>query len=143
MTVSKAKVRTVKTEKKEEKVFDISKYMVSNDVTTQIVTLPNGDEFEVNVKPISWSKKNQLIAKAMAFGGKTEGMSFDADFYVKECLKSMIVKAPWGETTDTFLISITDELGKALEALVPQAFGGDEDSDGTNENTLKKESASS
>ena len=112
--------------------------MVSNDVTTQIVTLPNGDEFEVKVKPISWSKKNQLIAKAMAFGG-TDGMSFNADYYVKECLKAMIVSAPWGETNDTFLISINDELGKALEALVPQAFGRDEDSDGTEENALKKE----
>ena len=138
MATSKAKVRTVKTEKNEKKVFDISKYMVSNDVTTQIVTLPNGDEFEVKVKPISWSKKNQLIAKAMAFGG-TDGMSFNADYYVKECLKAMIVSAPWGETNDTFLISINDELGKALEALVPQAFGRDEDSDGTEENELKKE----
>jgi len=57
----------------------------------------------------------------------------------KECLKAMIVSAPWGETNDTFLISINDELGKALEALVPQAFGRDEDSDGTEENALKKE----
>lgn len=141
MAKSKAKVRTVKTEETKQ-VFDISKYMVTNDITTQVVTLPNGDEFEVKIKPISWSKKNQLIAKAMAFGG-SDGMSFDADYYVKECLKAMIVSAPWGDTNDTFLISINDELGKALETLVPQAFGGDEDSDGTDENTLKKESASS
>ena len=142
MTTSKAKPSTAKA-KKEPSVFDVSRYMISNEIVTRTVTLANGENFEVQVKPVSWSKKNQLIAKAMAFGGQTEGMSFDADFYVKECLKAMIVEAPWGKTTDTFLISITDELGKALESLVPQAFGGDEDSDGTDENTLKKESASS
>ena len=90
MTTSKAKPRTAKAEK-EPSVFDVSKYMISNEVVTRTVTLKNGETFEVQVKPVSWSKKNQLIAKAMAFGGQTEGMSFDADFYVKECLKAMIV----------------------------------------------------
>jgi hypothetical protein len=137
MTVSKAKIKAEKTAAvKEAKVFDISKYMISNDVKVQTVDLPNGVTFEVSVKPISWSKKNQLVAKAMAFGGKSDGMSFDADFYVKECLKAMVVKAPWGETNDVFLISITDELGKALEALVPKAF---ENSDEDEETELKKE----
>ena len=138
MTTSKAKTKT-STKTEPEKVFDVSKYMVSNDLKVQTVKLSNGDEFEVTLKPISWSRKNQLIAQAMAFGGQKEGMSFDADYYVKECLKAMVVKAPWGETTDTFLISITDELGKALESLVPKAFGGDEDDANSDEGTLKKE----
>jgi len=136
MTTKKAKTSKAKTPKKE---FNVADYMINNESATETITLSNGDSFEVQVKPISWSKKNQLIAKAMAFGGQTTGMSFDADYYVKECLKAMIVKAPWGETNDVFLISINDELGKALEGLVPKAFGGDEDSEGTSENTLKKE----
>jgi len=34
----------------------------------------------------------------------------------------MIVKAPWGKTSESFLVTIDERLGKALEALVPQAF---------------------
>lgn len=137
MTVSKAKIKAEKAATaKEEKVFDVAKYMISNDVKVETVYLPDDVTFEVSVKPISWSRKNQLVAKAMAFGGKTDGMSFDADFYVKECLKAMLVKAPWGETNDVFLISITDELGRALEALVPKAF---ETSEEDEEAELKKE----
>jgi len=121
--------------------FDVSKYMISNQVEEREVELGN-DTFTVKVKDLSWSRKNQLVAKAMAFGGKVEGMSFDADYYVKECLKAMIVEAPWGDTTDVFLISINDELGKALESIVPRAFGdGDEDEE-TTEN-LSEESTSS
>ena len=34
----------------------------------------------------------------------------------------MIVEAPWGKTSETFLISIDARLGTALEQLVPSAF---------------------
>ena len=34
----------------------------------------------------------------------------------------MIVEAPWGKTTEAFLIRINSELGTALESLVPNAF---------------------
>lgn len=137
MTSKKAKTSQAKAP------FDVSKYMVSNEVEEREVVLLD-EKFTVKIKDLSWSRKNQLIAKAMAFGGKTEGMSFDADYYVKECLKAMVIEAPWGKTTDTFLISINDELGKALEVLVPRAFGGedDEDDDESMEN-LKEEPASS
>ena len=37
----------------------------------------------------------------------------------------MIVEAPWGRTTEAFLISIDERLGTALENLVPTAFAGD------------------
>ena len=116
MTTSKAKTSPTVAE------FDVSKYMVSNQIEEREVVLAE-DTFTVKVKELSWSRKNQLVAKAMAFGGQTEGMSFDADYYVKECLKAMIVEAPWGKTTDVFLIGINDELGKALETIVPRAFG--------------------
>ena len=38
--------------------------------------------------------------------------------YIKECLKQMIVEAPWGATTESFLLSIDERLGKVLESLV-------------------------
>ena len=37
-------------------------------------------------------------------------------------MKEMIVEAPWGNTTESFLLQIDNRLGAALEALVPQAF---------------------
>ena len=136
MTSKKAKTS------QESAPFDVSKYMINNEVEEREVELA-GDTFKVKIKELSWSKKNQLVAKAMAFGGKTEGMSFDADYYVKECLKAMIVEAPWGKTTDVFLISINDELGKALENIVPRAFGdADPDEEASTEN-LEEEPTSS
>ena len=50
----------------------------------------------------------------------------------------MIVVAPWGRTTETFLISIDHRLGTVLEELVPKAFDAAEDTDGDLEN-LKDE----
>ena len=48
--------------------------------------------------------------------------SFDSGIYIKEVLKEIIVEAPWGDTTDEFLTTINQELGSALEKLVPSAF---------------------
>jgi len=128
MTPAKVKTSTVVP-------FDVSKYMVNTTIETKIIKIDNS-QFEVKIKPLSWSKKNQLVAGAMQFGGASGNMSFDADMYVKECLKATLVEAPWGKTTDTFLISINEKLGKALETLVPRAFeDGDEDGD----DLLKKE----
>ena len=47
----------------------------------------------------------------------------------------MIVEAPWGKTTEAFLVSIDQRLGDALESLVPSAF----DSQFQNVDTLKNE----
>ena len=41
----------------------------------------------------------------------------------------MIVKAPWGPTTESFLVSIDERLGKALETIVPSAFDQENASD--------------
>ena len=62
---------------------------------------------------------------------------FGGDTYVRECLKEMIVEAPWGRTTEAFLLSIDERLGGALERLVPVAFAGDEE--GVNPDEIKKE----
>ena len=59
---------------------------------------------------------------------------FNADGYVRACLKEMIVDAPWGKTTETFLISIDSRLGSALEQLVPNAFSVE-----VNPDAIKKE----
>ena len=78
-----------------------------------------------------------LLSKSLQFS--TNGQTgFDGDFYVRECLKEMIVDAPWGRTTETFLISIDHRLGTVLEELVPKAFDAAEDTDGDLEN-LKDE----
>ena len=102
--------------------FDIEKYRVGNSTKVETVVIEEtGDSFEVTVKPLSWAKRNELISKHMAWdsNGNT---SFQASEYVRACLREMLVEAPWGKTTETFLISIDTRLGAALEALVPQAF---------------------
>ena len=128
MTMKKEKTSQVKKE------FNVNEYMVTNSVETRTVSVDD-TTFEVKIKPLSWSRKNQLVAQSMKFGAETGGMSFDADGYVKESLKAIIVEAPWGKTTDTFLISINEKLGRALETLVPRAF--EETDDGAED--LKKE----
>ncbi len=119
---------------KEKPEFDINQYMVTNAVEKRTIDIDD-TSFEVKIKPLSWSRKNQLVAQAMKFGANNGGMSFDADSYVKESLKAIIVDAPWGKTTDTFLISINEKLGRALETLVPRAFEDTDEAD----DELKKE----
>ena len=50
--------------------------------------------------------------------------------HIREVLKYMVVEAPWGATTDTFLAQINAELGNALESLVPKAFETQENAGG-------------
>ena len=102
-------------------VFDFDKYRINNSPVTKTVIVED-EEFEVTVKPLTWSKKNQLLSKCLKWD--TNGNTvFDGDAYVRECLKEMLVNAPWGKTTELFLISIDERLGNALEQLVPAAFG--------------------
>ncbi len=103
--------------------FDVDKYRVGSSNKVETVTIEEtGDTFEVTVKPLSWAKRNQLISEHMSWdsNGNT---SFQASEYVRACLREMIIEAPWGKTTEAFLISIDHRLGTALESLVPQAFG--------------------
>ena len=103
--------------------FDFNKYRVAN--KTEIKTLEIDDtSFNVTIKPLSWSRRNQILSRAMAWDSDG-GTKFDGDVYVRECLKEMIIDAPWGKTSELFLISIDARLGTVLEALVPTAFGTD------------------
>ena len=118
--------------------FDLSKYTIGNEPKKHIIKIEEtGDELEVTVKPISWAKRNQILSKSLTWdsAGNT---SFDGDTYVRSCLREMLIDAPWGRTTETFLISIDARLGTALETLVPQAFSGEE-SDTLTPDQIKKE----
>lgn len=118
--------------------FDYNKYLISHDPQTRVIEIPGTDEsFEVSIKTISWSKRNQIISKNLHWDS-TGNTSFSADGYVRDCLKEMLVEAPWGRTTEALLLSFDDRLGTALETLVPKAFGeGVEDT--IDSGTVKKE----
>ena len=107
----------------EKPKFDFNKYKVNT--VTEVKTLEiEGEEFDVTIKPLSWSKKNQFLSKCLKW--VSEGSTvFDGDAYVRLALQEMIVNAPWGKTSELFLISIDDRLGSVLERLVPQAFGNE------------------
>ena len=108
---------------KEKAQFDFNKYKIANRTVQKTLEIDNS-EFTVTVKPLSWSKRNQILSKAMTWDG--DGCTkFDGDTYVRECLKEMIIDAPWGKTSELFLMSIDERLGNVLETLVPSAFGTD------------------
>jgi len=126
---------------KESKVkagFDYNKYLISHEPEARTIEiLGTKESFEISVKALSWSKRNQLISKNLHWDS-TGNTSFSADGYVRDCLKEMIVEAPWGRTTEALLLSFDDRLGTALETIVPKAFGEGMD-DTIDSGTIKKE----
>tara|TARA_R110000744_G_scaffold90494_2_gene175648 strand:+ start:559 stop:933 length:375 start_codon:yes stop_codon:yes gene_type:complete len=100
--------------------FDVSKYKIKEQNQTYTIKLEK-DEFDVIIKPMTWQQKNELVARCMTFDDKGNS-SFDSGIYIKEVLKEILIEAPWGKTTDEFLNSINQEMGSALEKLVPSAF---------------------
>jgi len=118
------------------KAFDINKYTVGNAAKKELIVIEEtGDEFEISIKPLSWAKRNELISEHMNWDSKGN-TSFNASTYMRACLREMIIDAPWGVTTEGFLISIDERLGSALEKIVPQAFGTE---GGVDIDTTKKE----
>ena len=102
--------------------FDVNKYTIGT--TDREITLlvgPDEDELVLTVKDMAWSKRNRIISSCVSWDnvGQT---NFDGDAYVRQCLKEIIVNAPWGATTEAFLVRINADLGTALETLVPSAF---------------------
>ena len=117
---------------KQSKAFDISKYQITGELQVKkLVIEETGDEIEVKVKPLSWSRRNKIVSKCLKVS--ETGNSFDGDLYIRECLKQMVMEAPWGATNESFLTTIDERLGKALETLVPQAMDG-----GGDVNEIKK-----
>ena len=121
---------------KEKSAFDLQKYTISTGPKQITITIEGtGDEFELTVKQLPWARRNQLISKCVTWDSNG-GTQFCGDAYVRDCLKEMIVEAPWGRTTDAFLLSIDERLGSALEKLVPTAFSSEE---GVSPDEIKKE----
>lgn len=100
--------------------FDLTKYQIGNEPKAVTVEIPEtGDSFELKVKNLSWSRQNRLLSNSVVIS-KGGGTTFDGDSYVKSYLKEYILEAPWGKTTEAFLVSIDARLGRALESLVPK-----------------------
>ena len=121
------------TETSKEKTFDFSKYQIDNAIEEKTLTVEETkEEFKVKIRPLSWSRRNQIMSKCITWtqNGQT---GFDGDAFVRGCLREIIVEATWGRTTETFLISIDARLGAALEKLVPNM----NDSEGSSEETKK------
>lgn len=107
------------------KGFDYSKYQISPSNEKKIIKIPEtGDEFEITVKKLSWNKRNQIVSNCLVIG-KNGTQTFNGERYMKDMLKEIIIDSPWGPTTETFLVSIDERLGQALESLVPTAFGSE------------------
>lgn len=110
--------------------FNFKDYQITTAPERKEVTIEEtGDTFEISMKPLSWARRNQILSQSVKWtqDGST---SFDGDAYVRLCLREMLVDAPWGKTTETFLLSIDERLGTALEELVPKAFGSDDTTGG-------------
>ena len=109
--------------------FDVSKYQVNaNSIEDQTLVIEETKEkINIKVKPLTWARRNQIMSKSITWG-TTGQSSFDGDAFVRACLRDMIVEAPWGRTTESFLLSIDTRLGAALETLVPNVGDGSEES---------------
>ena len=123
----------------EQPTFDFKKYTLSLQPEKRTVTIDEtGETFEVTIRPLSWAKRNQIISTSLKFGADG-ATGFDGDGYVRNCLKEILLEAPWGRTTEAILLSFDSKLGAALEKLVPKAFGDDDTEDGLDIDKLKKE----
>ena len=116
------------TETSEAKTFDVSKYQVNaNSLEDRTLKIEETEEeFKIKIKPLTWARRNQIMSKAITWGAAGQ-TSFDGDVFVRACLRDMIVEAPWGRTTESFLLSIDARLGAALETLVPNVGDGSDD----------------
>jgi len=116
------------TETSEVKTFDVSKYQIDNSIEEKTLTVEETkEEFKVKIRPLSWARRNQIMSKCITWQTNGE-TSFDGDAFVRSCLRDMIIEAPWGRTTESFLLSIDARLGAALETLVPNVGESAEDS---------------
>ena len=112
------------TESSEEKTFNLEDYQITTALKEKTVTIPEtGDSFQVKIRPLSWSRRNKLMTECVKWVNEEE-TSFDADAFMRASLREVIVEAPWGRTTEAFLLSIDGRLGSALEKLIPEAGSG-------------------
>jgi hypothetical protein len=79
------------------------------------------EDVELKVVGIPWAKLNYVKSQCVSFDESNKKTTFDGQHYINECLKLMITEAPWGETSETFLLTVEKCLGDELEKLVPSA----------------------
>ena len=85
------------------------------------------EKIELTIAPLSWARFHQIRSNSAMFDNKNNRSYFDLHTFYSQCLKEIIVNAPWGETTDMILLQVTQELGYQLEQLVPELDGSTED----------------
>jgi hypothetical protein len=119
-------------ETSEAKPFEVSNYQITAELEEHKLTIEaTGETFTVKTRPMSWSRKTKLMTDCVKFGDA--GTAFDADAFMRASLRELIVEAPWGRTTEAFLLSIDSRLGATLETLVPLLTGA-----GGNPEEIKK-----
>ena len=105
-------------------IFNVDKYRITSSPEKRTLTIDE-TSFDVTIKTLSCSIRNQILSRSLKWDN-SGNTNFDGDAYVRECLKEMLIDAPWGRTTETFLVSIDSRLGGLLETLVPKAFDEDD-----------------
>lgn len=79
------------------------------------------EDIDIQIVGIPWAKLNYLKSQCVSFDEKQQ-THFDSQQYIQECLKLMIVEAPWGKTDDIFLLQVDGPLGTELEKIIPSAY---------------------
>mgnify|MGYP001593690275 FL=1 len=79
----------------------------------------------IKVVGIPWARLNYIKSQAVSFDDNKKTY-FDGQFYINECLKLMVLEAPWGKTDDVFLLQVDKPLGRELEKIVPKASSENE-----------------
>lgn len=82
------------------------------------------EDVELKVVGIPWAKLNYIKSQCVSFD-ENQQTHFDSQQYVSECLKNMIVEAPWPKTDDVFLLTVDACLGAELEKIIPTAYESD------------------
>jgi hypothetical protein len=84
------------------------------------------EDVPIKVAGIPWAKLNYIKSQCVSYNDKQE-TQFDGQQYINECLKIMVVDAPWGATDDIFLLQVGSILGAELEKLIPSAYGANDE----------------
>ena len=96
------------------------------------------EEVSFKIRPITWMKQHEIRASSYILNAATQTVQFSMSSYVANCLSEMILDAPWGETGEIFLATITPEFGTALESLVPNLSGIDVEEQSRSIEEIKK-----
>ena len=90
------------------------------------------EDVPIKVAGIPWAKLNYIKSQCVSYNDKIE-TQFDGQQYINECLKIMVVEAPWGATDDVFLLQVAGPLGAELEKIIPSAYGANDEEEETEE----------